>query len=302
MREWAYLHSGLEWIYDHDVPADYRDRAVNKEKGGYWAWFIRKGRAWVVTRSGKRYEAGPGMWLLVPTEQLTQHFSGDAHILSVHFLCQWPSGENILASGGGLVLDGGDYPALERRATQLERMVRRHIPDADRHYYSRFSDYEQFLSFHILFQQWLVIWFKAQKEHGADVSRLLSNDDRLLRAMRCLNNAPLSDGLPHETLHRETGLSEAHLNRMFLAEYGMTVRKCWEQRRLNAAKSHLETSLTPIKEVAYTLGFRSDSHFMMWFKQHTGKRPKEYRQSHRASAPPPPTSPTPAARRTRKGG
>lgn len=285
MREWAYVHSGLEWIYDHEVPVDYRDRAVNKEKGGYWAWYIRQGRAWVVTRTGKRYEAGPGMWLMVPTEQLTQHFSKDAHILSLHFLCQWPSGENILASNGGLVFDGARYPALERRATRLERMVRKHIPNADRHYYSCFSDYERFLSFHILFQQWLMLWFGIQKENGADLSRVLTNDDRLLRALRCVNNAPLAAGLPHETLKRETGLSEAHLNRMFVAEYGMTLRKCWEQRRLNTARSLLETSLTPIKEVAYALGFRSDSHFMMWFKRRTGKRPKEYRRIHRTMTP-----------------
>src|SRR5690606_15618768 len=106
--------------------------------------------------------------------------------------------------------------------------------------------------------------------------------DRLLRVLRRLNNAPLRDGMPHEAVCKESGLSEAHLNRMFLAEYGMTLRKCWDQRRLRAAKGHLETSSMPVKEVAYTLGFRSDSHFMMWFKQHTGKRPKEYRQVHRS--------------------
>lgn len=282
MREWAYLHSELEWIYDHEVPAAYRDLAVNKERSGYWAWFVRQGRARVTTVSGKHYEAGPGMWLLVPAEQLTQQFSEDARILSLHFLCQWPSGENILSGGGGLVLDGGDYPALERRAARLERMVRRHIPEADRRYYGCFSDYEHFLSFHILFQQWLALWFNIQKENGAGLTRVLTNDDRLLQAMRCLNTAPLKEGFPRATLRRESDLSDAHLNRMFLAEYGMTTRKCWERRRLNAARSHLETSLMPIKEVAYTLGFRSDSHFMMWFKQHTGKRPKEYRRMHRS--------------------
>lgn len=281
MREWAYLHSELEWIYDHEVPAAYRDRAVNKETGGYWAWYIREGRAWVITAEGKRYEAGPGMWLFVPTERLTQHFSEDARIMSLHFQCQWPSGENILAGTGGLVVLGKDHPVLERRAAQLERMVRRRVPDADRFYFSRFSDYEQFLSFHILFQQWLLVWFNVQKGSGADVSRLLAKDDRLLRVLRCLNRAPLGEGFPREVLKKESGLGEAQLNRMFMAEYGMTVRKCWEQRRLRMARSQLETSVKPIKEVAYTLGFRSDSHFMMWFKQHTGKRPKEYRQSHR---------------------
>lgn len=281
MREWAYLHSELEWVYDHEVAEIYRDKVVNKQTGGYWAWYIRKGRAWVITAAGKRYEAGPGMWLFVPTEQLSQHFSEDARIMSLHFQCHWPSGENILAGNGGLVFDGKDHPALERRASQLERMVRKEFPEADRFYYGCFSNYEQFLAFHVLFQQWLLIWFKVQKENGADVSRLLTKDDRLLRALRCLNRAPLREGLPHEALREESGLGEAQLNRMFMAEYGMTVRKCWERRRLKMARSHLETSLTPIKEIAFTLGFRSDSHFMMWFKQHTGKRPKEYRQIHR---------------------
>lgn len=281
MREWAFIHSELEWIYDHEVPEAYRDRVVNKERGGYWAWFIRQGRATVTTASGARHEAGPGMWLLVPTERLEQHFSEDARILSLHFRCEWPSGENILAGSGGLVLDGAEHPALERRATQLERMVRRHIPHADRNYFSCFSDYEQFLSFHTLFQQWLLVWFKIQKKSGANVSRLLAGDDRALRALRCLNRASLREGLPHEALRQESGLGEAHLNRLFLEQYGMTVRKCWEQRRLKTAKMQLETSVMPIKELAYALGFRSDSHFMMWFKQRTGKRPKEYRKTHR---------------------
>lgn len=282
MREWAYLHSELEWIYDHEVPEAYRNRALDKTKGGYWAWYIRKGHVSVVTARGQRFEASAGMWLLVPTEQITQQFSDDARILSLHFLCQWPSGENILANNGGLVLRGTDHPSLESKAVRLERMVRRHLPDADRNYYGCFSDYERFLSFHILFQQWLAVWFHVQKAGGADLTRILANDDRILRVMRRLNTAPLRDGLPKETLCRESGLSEAHINRMFLAQYGMTIRKCWEQRRLNAAKGHLETSAMPIKELAYTLGFRSDSHFMMWFKQLTGKRPKEYRQLHRS--------------------
>lgn len=281
MREWAYVHSELEWVYDHEVLADYRERSVNKVSGGYWAWFVRKGRASVTTVGGEKYTAGPGMWLLVPTERLTQRFSKDAHILSLHFLCQWPSGENILSGHGGLVLDGAEHPALERRATRLERMVRQHIPDADRQYYGCFSDYERFLSFHILFQQWLAEWFSVQTKNGADVTRILTKDERLLRVLGLMNTAPLREGLPHEALHKESRLGEAQLNRMFMAAYGMTLRKCWERRRLKTARGHLETSLMPIKEIAYTLGFRSDSHFMMWFKRHTGKRPKEYRQIHR---------------------
>ncbi len=245
MREWAYVHSELEWIYDHEVPEEYRERHVDKQRSGYWAWYVRKGRATVVGESGARLEAGEGSWLMVPTERLTQRFSDDARILSLHFRCQWPAGENILAGNGGLVVRGADCPELERKAARLERMVRRHLPEADRMYYGCFSDFEQFLSFHALFQQWLTLWFRIQKQHGAAPVRLLGVDNRLLNVQRHLNHAPLHKGLPVEALRRESGLSDAHLNRMFLARHGLTVRKYWERRRLQVARGLLETSLMP---------------------------------------------------------
>lgn len=284
LREWAYIHTQLHWIYDHEVPAQHRDRPVNKQREGYSAWFLRQGKVVVETADGETYKAGPGDWLFVPTEKIHQRFSKDARILSLHFLCQWPSGENILSGAAGLALRGSEYPALERKAARLERLVRHYVPGAETHYASLFSDYEHFLAFHTLFLQWLALWFKAQKAHGRGLSRLAADDDRLLRAVRCLNTAPLDSPLPHETLQTVSGLSEAHLNRLFVAEYGFTIRKSWDRRRLSFAKTCLETSRMPVKEVAYNLGFRSDSHFMKWFKERTGKRPKEYRQSHRSSS------------------
>lgn len=280
LREWAYIHTQLDWIYDHEVPARHRKRPVDK-RDRYSAWFLRRGHVVVETAGGEKLEAGPGQWVFVPTEKIHQHFSDDARILSLHFLCQWPSGENILSETSGLVVEGSDHPALERKAVQLERLVRRHVPGAETHYASRFSDYEHFLAFHTLFLQWLALWFKTQKQGGSGLSRLAADDDRLLRAVRCLNTAPLDSPLPHETLRTVSGLGEAHLNRLFVAEYGLTIRKTWDRRRLNFAKTCLETSRMPVKEIAYNLGFRSDTHFMKWFKEHTGNRPKEYRQNHR---------------------
>lgn len=282
LREWSHVHTELQWIYEHAVAANFRNHATQKRRKGYGAWLIRKGRVRITMESGRRYEAGPGKWVFTPPEDFHQQFSADAHILSLYFLCHWPSGENVLSSSGALVVAGADHPMLERKAVQLERMVRRHLPDADRRYYSCFSDYELFLNFHTHFLQWLAVWFKVQQLHGTGLTRLSADDDRLLRATRCLNTAPLSEGIPHEALHRESGLGEAHLNRLFLAEYGMTLRKSWEQRKLAHAKTCLETSRLRVKEIAYSLGFKSDSHFMLWFKQQTGKRPKEYREIHRS--------------------
>ncbi len=281
LREWAYVHTELGWIYDHEVPARYRDARIDPSRGGYSAWLIRRGTVKVETSLGSRLEAGPGKWLLVPAGGIRQQFTEDARILSLHFQCRWPSGESIFSGEEGLVVAGTAYPALERLGVRLERVVRRKFPTAETGLFSRHADFEAYALIDALFRQWLATWFRAQRESGAKVTRLSADDDRLLRAVRCLNGAPLSKGLPREALRLESGLGDAQLNRLFLAEYGSTLTKPWEQRRRNTAKSYLETSTMPIKEIAFNLGFRTDSHFVLRFKPRTGLRPKHYRQGHR---------------------
>lgn len=68
------------------------------------------------------------------------------------------------------------------------------------------------------------------------------------------------------------------LNQLFFAEFSLTTRKYWDRRRLDFAKQCLETSLMPMKEISYRLNFRSDSHFVVWFRRQTGSRPSDYRR------------------------
>ncbi len=64
------------------------------------------------------------------------------------------------------------------------------------------------------------------------------------------------------------------LNQLFLAEFGVTTLKYWDRRRLEMARQCLETSRLAMKEIACLLGFRSDSHFVVWFRRHAGQRPE----------------------------
>lgn len=280
LREWACVHAELVWIYESLVEPRFRDFQA-RGRPGHWAWYIRAGQARVTpAHGGAVLEARPGEWIFPPEDGFRQEFSGDARILSVHFACQWPSGEDMLASGEGLVVPGERYPQLLRRAEQLEHLVSRHFQPDTRHY-SHFSEYEQFLDFQVVFLRWLSLWMRLRREYGARPNRLSVGDDRVLRAISSLNNAPLQDGFPQATLEAATGLGETHLGRLFFAEHGMTPRKYWEQRRLRVARASLETSNLPIKELAYSLGFRSDAHFVVWFRDRVGQRPKEYRTHHR---------------------
>jgi AraC-like DNA-binding protein len=284
LREWASIHMELLWVYDHNVPGKYLDWEVEGQRKVYRAWLIRGGNVRVTQANGASVQAKAGSWIFPPRGDFHQQFSRDARILSINFLCEWPSGEGLVSAGAPIVVDNARFPALERRARQLERVVRRHFPETDTRYYERTFGGSQFLSFHTLFLKWLDMWLEVQSVAGTTFTRLSSGDDRVIHAVRCLNTAPIGGGYPRDALFRETGLSEAHLNRLFVAEYGITTRRSWEGRRLNEARRCLEASRLPIKEMAYRLGFRADAHFATWFKKLTGKRPNEYRKTH-ATAP-----------------
>jgi AraC-like DNA-binding protein len=57
----------------------------------------------------------------------------------------------------------------------------------------------------------------------------------------------------------------------------MTAQVWLERRRLEAARQRLTSEDTPLKEIAFTLGFRHPSHFTTWFKRHTGMTPTAFR-------------------------
>jgi len=274
-HEWSCLRTELMWVYDHLVPPDVRhsewDRSV-----GHWAWHVRRGSVRIESASGI-YQAYAGEWLLLPREISRQDFSDDTSILSLHFLCQWPSGENVFANKAGIILKEGEYPSLRTMGERLERVVRRLFPKADVRFTRQLMTYPVFLNFQALFMRWLHLWFQIQTSHGARLTRLQPGDDRPLRAARCLNEAPLDGGFPRSWLREETGLSDIHVNRIFVREFGMTTRKYWEKRRFEFAKMCLKTSIMPVKEVGYQLGFHSDSHFVGWFEKHAGVSPKTYR-------------------------
>ena len=284
LHEWSGLRSELIWIYDREVRPIYR-----KDTGGfmpgYRAWLIRRGT--VSITAGKRtITAGAGTWILPPQVFAEQIFSRDATILSVHFLCQWPSGESLLVIREPIAVKSSGYPALERDAKKLDRLLRRQFPEEGRHeqFYSRqSSDYSSFLRFQGLFVNWLAAWFHLCTENGAQLTRLSSGDTRPFQAARCLNQAPLDRAFPAEWLQRETGLGLTRLNQLFFREFGLTTRKYWDRRRLDFAKQCLETSLMPMKEISYRLNFRSDSHFVIWFRRLTGSRPGDFRRAYLSS-------------------
>lgn len=74
-------------------------------------------------------------------------------------------------------------------------------------------------------------------------------------------------------------ISHSYLCRIFKETVGVTVKNYITKIRVNEACRLLETTDSGVKEVAESVGFSDDIHFMKVFKNITQKTPTEYRKS-----------------------
>lgn len=274
LHDWSCLRTELLWIYDQAPSASAR-HGIFDHREGNWAWYLRRGEVRVATAKGPLI-ARPGQWLFPPAEIHRHDFSDDAVLISVRFLCQWPSGENLVAAPAGLVLDGAAHPDLAKAARALLRLVRHHAPGSHYDHARRPATYPEFVRFQRAFLVWIDAWFRSCLASGAAPSRQ-PGDERVRRATRVLDTAPLDRPAPRAAAAVAAGLSAVQLNRLFKKEFRLTPLLYWERRRLDFARRSLETSSLPIKELAARLGFRGHAHFTVWFKRRAGLSPQHYR-------------------------
>lgn len=70
-------------------------------------------------------------------------------------------------------------------------------------------------------------------------------------------------------------MSESQLNRLFVRHAGIPPKAYLQQRRLERARHLLESGRGSIKEIAYLVGFSSQSAFYNWFRKHEGIKPSD---------------------------
>jgi AraC-like DNA-binding protein len=275
LHTWAALRLELLWIYGRPVAARHRRQEMDT-RYGQRLWLLRRGKVRVTTAGGA-WEAKAGDWLFLPAAKGEQTFSDDAEILSVAFLCQWADGANLFAGAEGRVARARDWPGLERAAVKLLRGVKRRFPQADLEFERLDAPLAEFLWLQQAMLAWVEAWAAVQFALGRALARTLPLDERLAKAVRCLNETPEAGPLPRARLRKETGLGVAQLDRLFAKTYGVTVRRYHEGRRVERARRLLDAPDVPVKTVGYALGFRHAAHFTLWFTRHAVHTPSAWR-------------------------
>jgi AraC-like DNA-binding protein len=106
----------------------------------------------------------------------------------------------------------------------------------------------------------------------------LFHDTKLLRNTDELIEASIDTNFTLDTLAQNVSLSKFHFLRVFKKESGMTPHAFIINKRLNKAKSFIQSGM-PISEAASMVGFNDQSHFTRNFKRIYGYTPKKLQTS-----------------------
>ncbi|MCE5188558.1 MAG: AraC family transcriptional regulator [Eubacteriales bacterium] len=86
-----------------------------------------------------------------------------------------------------------------------------------------------------------------------------------------------------EDLCEQVHLSQSSLNRVIRELYGTSFKQKLIEARVAYIKYYLKYTDLPIRAVAEKTGFAEDNKLSLFFKQHTGLSPTQYRQHERSS-------------------
>ena len=120
----------------------------------------------------------------------------------------------------------------------------------------------------------LTVWHVKQI---TQYSPLINRCVMLIR-MHSFERYKLSD------LAREVGYSPYYLSTRFKEETGRTIGEALRESKIEYAKFLLTDTTRSVACIADSLGFANSSYFISVFRRHTGRTPKQWRESHRMTS------------------
>jgi AraC-like DNA-binding protein len=116
---------------------------------------------------------------------------------------------------------------------------------------------------------------------GNRSSQIVKNFKRLLEK----HYRDLSDGKAQRVFRVQEYADDQHLHPNYLSNViatktGKPISTWIAEKTIAEAKSLLQNSSIPVKEIAYRLGFAESAHFSNYFRKHTDTSPAAYRKAH----------------------
>lgn len=236
-----------------------------------------------IRAEGKEMEVTPGQAFFSAPSTRQQWFEKDTRLLSVGLRCQWPDSQPVYNRGLNQVFDKNHITSLYQATRLLFQNV--HAKEKAVTYLESRSEQNRSLvswaQHEAAFRVWFAEYVQTLSLLGIEPqARLGIGDRRLEHLLSWLQAWPLDRSLDLHAAAQELGLSTRRIHQLLKEDLGMTAQVFLERRRLDHARQRLAQEDTPLKEIAFGLGFRHPPHFTVWFRRHTGMTPTAFRTGH----------------------
>lgn len=275
LMNWGAMRLNLYWAYDGVPFSSYSTMTVTSQT----AWLLRKGAVQVHWR-GREMNIRSGQWIVLGGDRGRHQFSEDAALVSVCFRAEWFTGQAFFDDSEPIVFDAASCPSLERAAASLVRVSHRLSHDNETSLIHESCTFVDFLQLRRAYLTWLEGLTLQMKRVGVGLRRVGPTDERVLHGVRLIDDWPMQRPLDEKEIASTVGLSRAHFSRLLTVEFGLSPKAYFERRRYQAARERLLADDTPIKTIAYQLGFHDTAHFSNWFRQRSGTSPSGFRAGH----------------------
>lgn len=276
IQDWTTLRLYPLWIYEGEP----RMRVAGPD----WQtttqfYYLERGSVTVTTDHG-RATAAAGSWMISTSLKREHRFSEDARMISVNMKVHWADDRPLYPDDPPLAVRGSAYPRLGKAARTLLRLIggfpgSPQLLEAMR----RPATLSGYVRIREATHALVLAYASAMEDAGRLPNPAVVGDPRAADAQRVLDTHRLTWWVDHKQLAKGLGLSESHLSRLFVEQFGVTPHQYELRRRVMRAQELVSASTLPVKQVAYLLGFRQPSHFTAWFRKHAGSSPRRYRKT-----------------------
>jgi AraC-like DNA-binding protein len=218
--------------------------------------------------NGQVLEARENQFVLLDCYEPHEYgYSEDSEVSWIHF--DGPLARDyyeLITAGNGAILSVPDSYTIEHRLSKILQIFRNSEPVRE----SVVSDY---------ITQILGSLLNNRSDNGG----IFSHAQIVEHSVAYINDH-FSEPVSLEMLAKNSNMSPYHFTRVFAEETGFTPHQYLIATRINFAKFLLKTTNMPVKEIAFTSGFNSESGFCSSFRKHEQLTPGEYRD-HISAAP-----------------
>lgn len=244
---------------------DFGYRVTRQEDyGNYMLLLVKKGKL-MVTAEGKTAPVNAGDMAFMNCHLPHEYYAvGFTEFLWIHF-----EGSNTARFHDDITYNFGGQWAFHLDHTESIEAKLREIISHYR-YEKKCSEFEDSLNIYELLID------LSQKISAGDVDADSTREQVIDDALEYINEN-LGREMTVRMIADSVGMSESHFSRKFRKSMNSSPKEYLIRRRLTEAKRLLKTTTYTVKEIAFLVGFNSESHFVNTFSAQIGLSPKKFR-------------------------